>query len=101
MSNAVGMLVRQRETIIGLNIFLLLPLTFLSSAFMAANLMPGWMRTVAELNPVNWALDAARGALAAQPDWAAVAVSGTLLAALAVAMVWLSTRTFRAYQRSV
>jgi ABC-2 type transport system permease protein len=101
MSNAVGMLVRQRETIIGLNIFLLLPLTFLSSAFMAANLMPGWMRTVAELNPVNWALDAARGALAAQPDWPAVAVSGTLLAALAAAMVWLSTRTFRAYQRSV
>ena len=35
LSNTVGMLVRQRETIIGLNTFLLLPLTFLSSAFMA------------------------------------------------------------------
>ena len=31
LSNAVGMLVRQRETIIGINTFLLLPLTFLSS----------------------------------------------------------------------
>jgi len=101
MSNAVGMLVRQRETIIGLNIFLLLPLTFLSSAFMAASLMPGWMRDVADYNPVNWALDAARGALASQPDWGAVAFSGGLLAVLAAVMVWLSTRTFRSYQRSV
>jgi ABC-2 type transport system permease protein len=35
LSNTIGRLVRQRETIIGLSVFLLLPLTFLSSAFMA------------------------------------------------------------------
>ena len=101
MSTAVGMLVRQRETIIALNTFLLLPLTFLSSAFMASALMPGWMRTIAAANPISWALDAARAALAADPDWGAVAVHGGWLLGLAVLMVWLSTRTFRAYQRSV
>ena len=35
LSNTIGMLVRQRETIIGINTLLLLPLTFLSTAFMA------------------------------------------------------------------
>jgi len=101
MSNAIGMLVRQRETIIGINTFLLLPLTFLSSAFMATALMPGWMQAIARGNPVNWALDAARGALSTQRDWVDVAVSGGALAVLAAAMVWLSTRTFRAYQKAV
>ncbi|HEY7431031.1 MAG TPA: ABC transporter permease, partial [Streptosporangiaceae bacterium] len=43
LSNTVGMLARQRETIIGINTFLLLPLTFLSTAFMAKALMPHWM----------------------------------------------------------
>jgi ABC-2 type transport system permease protein len=100
-SNAVGMLARQRETIIGMYTFLLLPLTFLSSAFMAGDLMPHWMRVIARFNPVNWALSASRAALGADPDWAAVCRSGGPLLAIAAVLVWLSTRTFRAYQRSV
>lgn len=40
LSNALGMLVQERESIIGINTFLLLPLTFLSSAFMAPSQMP-------------------------------------------------------------
>jgi ABC-2 type transport system permease protein len=101
LSNTFGMLVRQRESIIGLYTFLMLPLTFLSSAFMAESLMPGWMRAIANANPVNWALDAARGALNGDADWSAVLAPGALLLGTAVAMVWLSTRTFRAYQKSV
>jgi ABC-2 type transport system permease protein len=100
-SNALGMLVRQRESIIGINTFLLLPLTFLSSAFMAPGLMPGWMRHVADVNPVNWALVAGRAAMAADPDWGVLLGRGGALLALAVAAVWLSTRTFRAYQKAV
>jgi ABC-2 type transport system permease protein len=101
LSNAIGMLVRQRETIIGLNIFLLLPLTFLSTVFMADGLMPHWMRTVSAFNPLNWAVQAARAALSAAPDWGLVAARGVWLSALAVVAVWLSTRSFRTYQRSV
>jgi len=101
MSNAVGMLVRQRETIIGLNVMLLLPLTFLSPAFMARGLMPGWMQTVSSYNPVTWALDASRAALSEHPDWHVVWTRCSGLLALAALMVWLSVRTFRAYQKSV
>jgi ABC-2 type transport system permease protein len=101
LSNALGMLVRQRESIIGVNTFLLLPLTFLSSAFMAPTLMPAWMRHVAAANPVNWALLSGRSAMAADPDWHTVLTRGGALLALAVVAVWLSTRTFRAYQKSV
>src|SRR5260370_42320923 len=67
LSNSIGMLARQRETIIGLSVFLLLPLTFLSSAFMATGLMPHWMRIVAAGNPANRALEAARGAVTPAP----------------------------------
>ncbi|MEU9449357.1 ABC transporter permease [Streptomyces sp. NPDC048277] len=101
LSNALGMLVRERESIIGINTFLLLPLTFLSSAFMAPSQMPGWMRHTADFNPLNWAMVAGRSAMSADPDWGAVLGRGGALLALAVAAVWLSIRTFRSYQRSV
>lgn len=100
-SNALGMLVRERESIIGINTFLLLPLTFLSSAFLPAGLMPHWIQVVARFNPMNWALEASRSAMADSPDWWSVATHGSWLVALAVAAVWLSLRTFRGYQRSV
>jgi ABC-2 type transport system permease protein len=101
LSNTVGMLARQRETIIGLNTLLLLPLTFLSSAFIAPGLMPGWMQAVARGNPVNWALSACRSAIAGDPSWPTVLAHGGALLALAAAVLWLSTRTFRAYQKAV
>ena len=100
-SNTVGMLARQRETIIGINTFLLLPLTFLSSAFMVTALMPHWMRNVADGNPVNWALAAGRAAMSASPDWTRVLAWGGGLALLAIAVTALSVLTFRAYQKSV
>jgi ABC-2 type transport system permease protein len=100
-SNALGMLVRQRESIIGINTFLLLPLTFLSSAFMASGLMPHWMQVVARFNPVNWALEASRSAMAADPDWWSVLSHGGWLVALAAVAIGASLRTFRSYQRSV
>ncbi|WP_328376035.1 ABC transporter permease [Streptomyces sp. NBC_00440] len=101
LSNALGMLVRQRESIIGINTFLLLPLTFLSSAFMAPSQMPSWMRYIADFNPVNWAMAAGRSAMAADPDRFLVLSRGGALLVLAVVAVQLSTRTFRSYQRSV
>jgi ABC-2 type transport system permease protein len=100
-SNVLGMTVRQRESIIGMSIFLLLPLTFLSTAFMAKGLMPGWMQTVAAGNPVNWALDSARSALGSTIDWGTLLVHGAWLVALAGVLVVLSTLTFRGYQRTV
>jgi ABC-2 type transport system permease protein len=101
LSNAVSLAVRQRESIIGLNLLLLLPLTFVSTAFLTAKLMPAWMRTAARFNPVNWTLEATRPALDGNTDWATVASFTGLLAALALVAVWLSGLTFRTYQHKL
>lgn len=53
------------------------------------------------LGTVNWAMVAGRSAVSADPDWGDVLSRGGPLPALAVVAVWLSTRTFRSYQKSV
>jgi ABC-2 type transport system permease protein len=63
--------------------------------------MPGWMRHIADFNPLNWAMVAGRSAMSEHPDWGVVVGRSGALLALAVAAVWLSIRTFRSYQRSV
>ena len=101
LSNTVGMLVRQREAIIGINVFFMLPLTFLSSAFLPPALMPGWMQAIATWNPLNWAVVAGRDALGPHTDWSVVGIRLGGLAALAVVCVAISVATFRSYQKSV
>lgn len=101
LSNALALLLRRQESVIAAVQFLVLPLTFLSSTLMPANLMPGWIRSVARFNPVNWAVDAGRQTLHAHVDWTLMATHFGYLLALAVACAWLSTRAFRAYQRSI
>jgi len=56
---------------------------------------------VANCNPINWALEAGRSAMSANPDWGRVAVQGGGLAVLAIAVTALSVLMFRAYQKSV
>jgi ABC-2 type transport system permease protein len=100
LSNALALLIQREETVIAVNQFLVLPASFLSAAFMQLDLAPGWIQAIAKANPVNWAVEAARQALAGTFDldlW--VRVGG--LAAVAAACALLATRAFRAYQRSV
>ena len=81
--------------------FVLLPLTFLSSVFMARPLMPGWMQAIARYNPVDWAVVAGREALLADPDWGAIWPRMLALFAFLVICAWLAARAFRVYQRSI
>jgi ABC-2 type transport system permease protein len=101
LSNVTGMLLRSREAIIGVYTFFMLPLMFMSSAFMQTRLMPGWMQAIASRNPLNWVVQVGRSVLSASPDWAAVAVRCGGLLALAVGCVTLSVVTFRSYAKNV
>jgi len=101
LSNAIGVLSRNVETMVAVSNFVLLPLTFLSSVFMAKALMPGWMQSVARFNPVDWAVQAGREGLAAGPDWGLVFTRISWLLLLVVVCGWLATAAFRVYQRSI
>jgi ABC-2 type transport system permease protein len=101
LSNALALVARKEESLIGAVTFLQLPLTFLSTAFMQPALMPDWIGTVATVNPVDWAIRAGREAIAASPDWSSVAGYCGLLGAFALACLLLATRAFRAYQAQV
>ncbi len=100
-SNAVALMVRQRESVIAAAQFLVLPLAFLSSSIMASEVAPGWIRSIARFNPVDWAVSAGRDALSADPEWGGILAHLGGLVVVAGLLAWLSTRAFRSYQRSV
>ena len=99
LSNGVALLTRREETLIAIINFFGLPLIFLSTAFMASELMPGWIRFLAQGNPVNWAVDGSRNAMMGE-DWTSIWTYGLLLTAFVLIAGFFSTQAFRIYQRS-
>lgn len=101
-SNGMALLIRKEESLIALMQFLLLPLTFLASAFIPLDLAPDWIAAVAHFNPVNWAIEAGRSAaMDPSPDWGLILSRTALLIVFSTAMAIFATRAFRAYQRTV
>jgi ABC-2 type transport system permease protein len=101
LSNGFALIMRQEEALIGAVQFIVLPLTFLSTTFLATNLMPKWIQHASDFNPVNWAVLAGRTATSTHPDWGLAASRAGFLVALLAACLVFATRAFRSYQRSV
>lgn len=101
LSNTIGLLAGTQDSVIGGVNFLVVPMVFLSTAFIHRDEMPPWMHTVMLANPVNWLVEVGREALRPGPDWGMILVRAAALLVLALGGAWLSTLAFRAYQRWV
>jgi ABC-2 type transport system permease protein len=101
LSNMTGMLLRSREAIIGVYTFFMLPLMFLSSAFMKPGFLPGWMQAIASRDPLNWEVQIGRSALSAAPDWSGIGIRCGGLLLLGICAIAISVTTFRSYAKNV
>jgi ABC-2 type transport system permease protein len=69
-----------------------LPLTFLSSAFVPLESLPAWMRAVALVNPMTYAIDAMRALILTGWNPRALATMAAVLVVFDAAMLWLGSR---------
>lgn len=60
ISLTIGLKTKSAETVFALGGILTFPLLFMSSALIPTSLMPGWMQTVSNLNPITYAVNAVR-----------------------------------------
>jgi ABC-2 type transport system permease protein len=80
LSVALAFSLRSHSQFFPITGFASLPLTFASTALAPLALMPGWMRTVARLNPMTYAIDALRNLI--MTGWQFVPLAGTAVTLL-------------------
>ncbi|MEU9291324.1 ABC transporter permease [Streptomyces sp. NPDC048275] len=92
---ALAAWLRSVELMSSLAVLVMFPLMFASSAFVPLAALPEWLRTVAHLNPVTYAVDAARRlALGWDPGWSVLGALATSAALMALAM-YVAGRSFK------
>lgn len=55
-----GVVARNAQSVQGISMLLLFPLTFLSNAFVPVNTLPGWMQAFVKVNPISHLVSAVR-----------------------------------------
>jgi ABC-2 type transport system permease protein len=84
---ALAAWLRSVEVMSSLAVLVMFPLMFASSAFVPLGALPDWLRVVAKLNPVTYAVDSARRlALGWDPGWSVLGALATSAALMALAM---------------
>lgn len=92
----LGMKLRSPESVMGVSMMVLFPLTFLSNVFVPIDTMPDWLQPAVEHNPVSILVDAVRSLMVGD------AHGGSILQVLVISGVLVAVfgpLTMRAYSR--
>ena len=76
----IGLALKQEEAVQAFGLIWLFPLTFLSSAFVPVESMPGWLQAFANHQPVTYIIDSMR----------ALALGGPIAHDLTIGLAWLA-----------
>ncbi|MFF0309255.1 ABC transporter permease [Streptosporangium sp. NPDC004379] len=73
----LGTMARSAQSVQGISMMIMFPLTFLSNAFVPAETLPGWLEAFVKVNPVSHVVSAVRdlfndGAVTAEVGWAVI-----------------------------
>ncbi len=98
ISSGLALLTKREENLIAIINFFGLPLTFLSAAFMSEALIPSWVKTISQFNPVNWAVTAARYSISGE-NWSIVFTYCSMLFIFSFVGCYFATMAFKLHQK--
>ncbi len=95
ISAAIGVSVRDVETVQTAGFFWVFPFVFVSSAFVPVQTMPAWLRAIAEANPVSHTVDAVRALSLGTPVGDSVWLALLWIAAITLVAAPIAVNRYR------
>lgn len=94
-SYALALALKSEDALASLLNTVAVPMTLLSGIYLPLALAPGWLQTIAGVNPLAYAVNAARALMGGDLGDSSVLYGFAVLAPLAVLALWWAARAFR------
>ena len=94
VSNGFAIVLQREEPLVIIGNLMTLPLMFFSTALVPTSFMPDWIKYIAMINPVNYAVEAVRAVLVSSPNVSNYASAALFLTLFTVAAVWWAVAAF-------
>lgn len=95
LSMAIGVATKSPEAVAGLDLVIIFPLMFISTAFVPYAFLPGWAQAFANVNPVSYVADAVRVLMSTGFVWSTILAAYGVIAVLAVLTIGATLYQFR------
>ncbi|MFC3996242.1 ABC transporter permease [Nocardiopsis sediminis] len=92
---AIATWVRKEEVMQSIGFLAMFPLMFASSAFVPLDTLPAWLRVIAQVNPLTYAVDASRNLALSLPVGSGVVMAVATSAVLCLAGIAFAVKGFR------
>ena len=87
----LGLILRTPTAVTNIGFVILFPVTFVSNVFVAPATMPGWLRHIADANPISHLVTAVRGLMGGAAT--ASGVLGALVTAVVIVLIFAPITT--------
>src|SRR5690606_14290246 len=94
-SSALGIILRETGSLAAIWSGVNLPILLLSGVLLPLSIAPGWLRLLAHINPLYYAVEASRDLAAGTLTSWDVAQGFLVMTALTIVVLWWATNTFR------
>ncbi|MCX6698424.1 MAG: ABC transporter permease, partial [Methanomicrobiales archaeon] len=91
VATTIALYLGDHDSYAAVNTMISMPLFFTSTALMPYEVMPDWLRVIAHINPLSWAIDAIREVAVGIIPW----VSMGVITLLAIIVIGICMRVFR------
>jgi ABC-2 type transport system permease protein len=96
VSNGFAIVLQREEPLVIIGNLMTLPLMFFSTALVPVNFMPAWIKYISAINPINYAVEAARAVLVGTPNLSSYGTAALILTLFTVAALWWAVSSFNA-----
>jgi len=94
VSNGFAIVLQREEPLVIIGNLMTLPLMFFSTALVPTSFMPDWIKYIAMINPVNYAVEAVRAVLISVPNASNYGSAVLVLTLFTAAAVWWAVAAF-------
>lgn len=91
VATTIALYLGDHDSYAAVNTMISMPLFFTSTALMPYEVMPDWLRVIAHINPLSWAIDAIREVAVGIIPW----ISMGVITLLAIIVIGICMRVFR------
>ncbi len=90
----VGLVAKTPQSVMGISMMVLFPLTFISNVFVDPETMPSWLQAFVEVNPVTLLVNAVRGCMEGDPSAGDIGIALACAAAIVAVFGPLTMRKY-------
>jgi ABC-2 type transport system permease protein len=99
LTMAIGVTTKSAQVVAGLDLVIIFPLMFVSTALVPYEFLPHWAQAFSNVNPFSYAVNAVRALMSTGFDWSTILAAYAVISVFAAVTIGATLYQFRSVEK--